>query len=158
MVIVGTHCDKLKSDEREKRKKELNHVIYQKYLVGRGPQQLKEMGLPKILDVIYVGCPLNGRAEGVPELRMALYDISFSLTALRRSEYLTPLKSVCTHLHTLSHTHTHTHSVGHGPNKTKLLDQPIPASFLKIQDRVQQMVAKCRNDDMPPLLKETVFR
>ena len=108
MVIVGTHCDKLKSDEREKRKKELNHVIYQKYLVGRGPQQLKEMGLPKILDVIYVGCPLNGRAEGVPELRMALYDISFSLTALRRSEYLTPLKSVCTHLHTLSHTHTHT--------------------------------------------------
>lgn len=81
MVIVGTHCDKLKHDERDRCKKELNHIIYQKYLVGRGPQQLKEMGLPKILDVIYVGCPLNGRAEGVPELRMALYDISFSLTA-----------------------------------------------------------------------------
>lgn len=60
---------------------ELNNIIYQKYLVGHGPQQLREMGLPKILDVIYVGCPLNGRTEGVLELRGALYDIAFSLPA-----------------------------------------------------------------------------
>lgn len=47
--------------------------------------------------------------------------------------------------------------VGHA-SKTKLLDQPIPASFLKLQDRVQQLVASCRREDAPPLLKETVFR
>ncbi len=82
MVIVGTHCDTIKPEaEKEKRKGELSHIIYNKYLVGRGPQQLREMGLPKILDVIYVGCPLNGRPEGVTDLRNALYDIAFSLPA-----------------------------------------------------------------------------
>ena len=87
MVIVGTHCDTLKPDtEKEKRKAELNHIIYQKYLVGHGPQQLRELGLPKILDVIYVGCPLNGRPEGVAELRCALYNIAFSLSASAKGE------------------------------------------------------------------------
>ena len=82
MVIVGTHCDSLKPDmEKEKRKADLNHSIYQKYLVGHGSQQLRERGLPKILDVTYVGCPLSGRPEGVAELRAALYDIAFSLSA-----------------------------------------------------------------------------
>ena len=84
---MGTHCDSLKPDtEKEKRKAELNHIIYQKYLVGHGPQQLREMGLPKILDVIYVGCPLSGRAEGVTDLRAAIYDISFSLPANEKGE------------------------------------------------------------------------
>ena len=81
MVIVGTHCDTLKPEIKEKRKTDLNNIIYQKYLVGQGPQQLREMGLPKIRDVIYVGCPLNGRQEGVMELRNALYDIAFGLPA-----------------------------------------------------------------------------
>ena len=80
VVIVGTHCDKLRGEEREQRKAEMNHRIYQKFLVGRGPQQVREMGLPKILDVIYVGCPSIGRLDGVLELRMALYDIAFALT------------------------------------------------------------------------------
>ena len=53
---------------------------------GRSSQQVRELGLPKILDVIYVGCPASGKAEGVLELRMALYDISFSLT-LPRCKY-----------------------------------------------------------------------
>ena len=44
---------------------------------------MRELGLPKILDVIYVGCPASGKAEGVLELRMALYDIAFSLTLPR---------------------------------------------------------------------------
>ena len=50
---------------------------------GRSAQQVRELGLPKILDVIYVGCPASGKAEGVLELRMALYDIAFSLTLPR---------------------------------------------------------------------------
>lgn len=83
MVIVGTHSDKLRGDDREKRKVELNDIIREKYLVGRGPQQLRELGLPKILDVMYVGCPPVGRTDGVMELRMALYDIAFSLTVPR---------------------------------------------------------------------------
>lgn len=84
---MGTHCDTLKPEaEKERRKTELNNIIYQKYLVGHGPQQLREMGLPKILDVIYVGCPLNGRAEGVAELRNALYHIAFSLPANSKGE------------------------------------------------------------------------
>ena len=84
VVIVGTHCDKIRGEEREKRKVELNRVIYEKYLVGRGPQQLRELGLPRILDVMYVGCPPGGgRGEGVAELRKALYSIAFSLTVLR---------------------------------------------------------------------------
>lgn len=84
---MGTHCDTLKPEtEKERRKVELNHIIYNKYLVGHGPQQLREMGLPKILDVIYVGCPLNSRAEGVLELRNALYDIAFTLPANSKGE------------------------------------------------------------------------
>ena len=81
MVIIGTHCDKLKGEERERRKAELNEIITHKYLVGRGPQQLREMGLPKILGVFYVSCPTSGHAEGITKLRMALYDIAFSLNA-----------------------------------------------------------------------------
>ena len=80
-MIVGTHCDRLKVEEREKRKAELNSIITQKYLVGRGPQQLREMGLPKILGVYYVSCPTNGHSEGITKLRTALYDIAFSLNA-----------------------------------------------------------------------------
>jgi hypothetical protein len=48
--------------------------------VGRGPQQQRELGLPKIRDVVYVACPSPGREEGVADLRKALYDIAFSLT------------------------------------------------------------------------------
>ena len=81
MVIIGTHCDKLKGEERERRKAELNEIITRKYLVGRGPQQLREMGLPKILGVFYVSCPTSGHGEGITKLRMALYDIAFSLSA-----------------------------------------------------------------------------
>ena len=81
MVIIGTHCDKLRGEEREKRKAELNEIITHKYLVGRGPQQLREMGLPKILGVFYVSCPTTGHTEGITKLRMALYDIAFSLNA-----------------------------------------------------------------------------
>lgn len=81
VVIVGTHCDKLKVEEREKRKKELNDIITHKYLVGRGPQQLREMGLPKILGVYYVSCPTSGHTEGITKLRIGLYDIAFSLNA-----------------------------------------------------------------------------
>ena len=87
MVIVGTHCDKLKLEERERRKAELYDIITQKYLVGRGPQQLREMGLPKILGVYYVSCPTSGHTEGITRLRMALYDLAFSLNA--------PGKGVC---------------------------------------------------------------
>ena len=87
MVIIGTHCDKLKEGEKERRKTEMNNVIYQTYLIGRGPQALREMGLPKILDVIYVGCPSVGRLEGVLELRMALYDIAFSLTLPGKGDF-----------------------------------------------------------------------
>ena len=83
---MGTHCDRLRSDDREQKKAEMNNIIYQRFLVGRGPQQLREMGLPKILDVIYVGCPSTGRLEGVLELRMALYDIAFSLTLPGKGE------------------------------------------------------------------------
>jgi len=87
VVIVGTHCDSLKPEsERDRRKMELNNIIYQKYLVGHGPQQLREMGLPKILDVVYVGCPLSGRAEGVADLRVAIYNIAFSLPANEKGE------------------------------------------------------------------------
>lgn len=89
MVIVGTHCDTIKPEaEKEKRKADLKHIIHQKYLVGHDPQQLQKMGLPKIVEVIYVGCPLNGRPEGVAELRKALYDIAFSLPASNKGTLL----------------------------------------------------------------------
>ena len=84
VVIVGTHCDRLKGEgEKERRKTQLTHIIYQKYLVGHGPLPQKELGLPKILDVFYVACPPSGRGEGVAELRMALYNIAFSLKVPR---------------------------------------------------------------------------
>ncbi len=88
MVIVGTHCDRIRGEEREQRKVEMNDIIREKFLVGRGPQQVREMGLPKIRDVIYVGCPSIGRLEGVQELRQALYDIAFSLTLPGKGELL----------------------------------------------------------------------
>ena len=41
---------------------------------------------------------------------------------------------------------------------TKLLEQPIPASFLKLEKRIRELAVGCRNDDRPTVLKETVFK
>ena len=40
----------------------------------------------------------------------------------------------------------------------KLLEQPIPASFLKLEKRIRELAVTCRNDDRPTVLKETVFK
>lgn len=58
--------------------------------MGRGPQQQQELGLPKIRDVMYVGCPATGKDDGVADLRKALYDIAFTLTLP---------KSMCARVH-----------------------------------------------------------
>jgi small GTP-binding protein len=132
VVIVGTHMDRVRGEERDKRKVELSNIIKDKYLVGRGPQQQRELGLPKIRDVVYVACPSPGREEGVADLRKALYDIAFSLTLPK---------------------------VGHATGtKTKLLEQPIPASFLKLEERVRVLATELKRQAEPPLLKENRFR
>ena len=71
----------MKSDtEKNQKKKELTDLICNKYLVGRQARELRESGLPKIVEIAFVGCPPTGRAEGVSELRQALYDVAFNLT------------------------------------------------------------------------------
>ena len=40
----------------------------------------------------------------------------------------------------------------------RLLEQPIPRSFLKLQFKVREIAAKYRLDRRPPVLKETIFR
>lgn len=79
VVIVGTHIDLLKLEEKEKVKADFKQLICQKYLMGRGPLQLRELGLPRIIDIVYVGCASGGRGEGIAELRKSLYDIAFTL-------------------------------------------------------------------------------
>ena len=49
-------------------------------------------------------------------------------------------------------------SAGVGLSKTKLLEQPIPASYLKLEERVRQLAVQNKNDSTPPVIKETVFR
>lgn len=44
-----------------------------------------------------------------------------------------------------------------GVSKTKLLEQPIPASFLKLEERVRYLAVSCKHEDTPPVLKEQVF-
>ena len=41
---------------------------------------------------------------------------------------------------------------------TKLLEQPIPANFLKLEKRIRELAVACRNDDRPTVMKETVFK
>ena len=170
---------------------------------GRSSQQVRELGLPKILDVIYVGCPASGKAEGVLELRMALYDIAFSLTLPRckcsfitwqdclylclcpcpvpplplssSSLFLlpplffphTPFLSLSSHLSlpplsppslsplSFSFPSSATHGAA---SRTKLLEQPIPASFLKLEERVRELAVERRAEDKPPMLTEGLFR
>ena len=43
-------------------------------------------------------------------------------------------------------------------SKTKLLEQPIPASYLKLEERVRQLAVQCKDENDPPVIKETVFR
>jgi len=43
-------------------------------------------------------------------------------------------------------------------NNTKLLEQPIPASFLKLEKRIRELAVQCRSEDRPTLLRETVFK
>lgn len=49
-------------------------------------------------------------------------------------------------------------SAGLGVSKTKLLEQPIPACYLKLQEKVRELSVQCRNDNNPPVIKETMFR
>jgi len=49
------------------------------------------------------------------------------------------------------------HAVGSGGSKTKLLEQPIPASFLKLEERVRHLAVGCKQENQPPVLKEQVF-
>ena len=49
-------------------------------------------------------------------------------------------------------------SAGIGLSKTKLLEQPIPASYLKLEERVRQLAVQCKEENNPPVIKETVFR
>ena len=73
--------DRLRTDaEKVQKKKELIEMIYNKYLVGRSVRDQRESGLPKIIEICFVGCPPTGRAEGISELRQTLYDVAFSLT------------------------------------------------------------------------------
>ena len=81
VIIIGTNLDRLKSDaEKTQKKKEIAELIYNKYLVGRNTREQRESGLPKIVEIAFVGCPPSGKAEGVSELRQTLYDIAFNLT------------------------------------------------------------------------------
>ena len=149
---------------------------------GRSAQQVRELGLPKILDVIYVGCPASGKAEGVLELRMALYDIAFSLTLPRcKCSLLVPTLSLvflaylpppppprplsCFFLPIYSFSFSSLSpssfpsSAAHGAaSRTKLLEQPIPASFLKLEERVRELARDCQAEDKPPMLREGLFR
>ena len=81
VIIIGTNLDRLKTEaEKTQKKKELSELIYSKYLVGRSTREQRESGLPKIIEIAFVGCPPTGRAEGVSELRQTLYDVAFNLT------------------------------------------------------------------------------
>jgi serine/threonine protein kinase len=119
--------------DKEQRKKELHQYLEEKYSLGRC-LPMKELGLPMIKEIMFVGCPINARSEGVAELRMALWDIAFNLTAPRRK------------------------GMG-GANKTKLLEQPIPSSYLKLEERVRGLAVTCQQDiGTAPVMKEVEFR
>ena len=40
----------------------------------------------------------------------------------------------------------------------RLLEQPIPRSFLKLQYRVREVATKLKAERRPPVMRETVFR
>lgn len=45
-----------------------------------------------------------------------------------------------------------------GGNKAKLLEQPIPASYLKLEERIRELVMMCQSQpDMSPVKKEYEF-
>jgi len=81
VVLVGTNVDRLRSEvEKNQKKAEFVKLIYNKYLVGGNNRDLRERGLPKIIEIAFVGCPPNGKTEGIVELRQILYDVAFNLT------------------------------------------------------------------------------
>ena len=51
--------------------------------------------------------------------------------------------------------HTASHSAG---TKMKLLEQPIPASFLQLEEKVRVIATRLKRDMEPPLMKENRFR
>ena len=49
--------------------------------------------------------------------------------------------------------------MGHATGtRTKLLEQPIPASFLQLEERVRVLATELKQEAEPPLLKENRFR
>lgn len=45
-----------------------------------------------------------------------------------------------------------------GGNKVKLLEQPVPSSYLRLEERMRELVVKCQSEvDVSPVMKETEF-
>ena len=103
------------------------------YLVGRPLHELEEHGLPVIKDVFFVGMP-HGRSDGIQELRKQIYDIAMMLSPNERRG-----------------------RVGKS-GEQKLLDQPVPAKYIKLEECVHQLRRYCRDSSKTPVMNVQEFR
>ena len=103
------------------------------YLVDRPLHDLEEYGLPVVKAVFFVSMPSNGRADGIHELRRNIYDIAMALSPNERKG-----------------------RSGKSGGQT-LLDQPVPAKYIKLEEYVHRIRHYCRQINKTPVLNALEF-
>ena len=65
------------------------------------------------------------------------------------------IRPSCTHYSVLGPQGAGTNPSG---SKSKLLEQRIPASFLRLEEQVRQLAFECKRSEQPPVMKEIAFQ
>ena len=135
LLPLGSHADNLgyTQVEREEKKVRLEKYIRELYLVDRPLQELEEHGLPVIKAIYFVAMPGSGRTEGIPELRKNIYDIAMALSSNERKG-----------------------RVGKAGGQT-LLDQPVPAKYIKLEEHMHTMRRYFRENSKTPVMNVQEF-
>ncbi|KAI6646758.1 Leucine-rich repeat serine/threonine-protein kinase 1-like [Oopsacas minuta] len=136
VIIIGSHADLLgyTQQDREEKKLRLETYIREQYLVDRPLHELEEHGLPVVKGVYFVAMPSNGRSEGIHELRRSIYDIAMALSPNERKG-----------------------RSGKSGGQT-LLDQPVPAKYIKLEESIHQIRKECKGISRTPVMNAQEFR
>ena len=131
VIIVGTHQDLVREEFPPSFSEYLQQSIRDKFINVADPEKC---GLPRVLDTIEVSCKTRHNLRLLAHL---LYDTAFSLKSPGGSSAAG--------------------GGGGGGNKTRMLEQKIPATYLALEDLVGVLSAELRAQGHDPVLNRDQF-
>ena len=178
VIIVGTHYDLLSPEQRKSdHLTTLRQMIRERYVAmefGGGVQTPRERGLPRVMAAIEVSCKTGYH---IKELRQLIYVKAFEIkkkgecesrsdrqffrsTRPRRLLYVVA-QNVPIHPATTwcgSTKCPDPNSLDITGSSVPLIETPVPASYLAVEEAVLKLRERCYRDDQTPIMKAEQFR